>query len=218
MKKIDYKKGIVAVLSLSFIGLSGSAFGAGPEPYIGSIDYTAGMYPPRGYADCNGQEIAIGSNQALFAVIGTTYGGDGRTTFNLPEMRGRVPVHFGAGPGLNTSYILGQKGGTPTITQSVNQMPAHSHASTATSISVLKGVNAPGGEPRPGNNAIAKSNTGDSNFSSDAPSANMLTGSVTTTTTIVPKTAGGGQAFSIMQPFTALRCMIAVDGIYPPRS
>lgn len=217
MKKIDYKKSIVAALSLSFIGLSGSVQSASDSGYIGSVDYVAFNFAPRGSLSCDGQLLSISQYTTLYSLLGTTYGGDGRTSFALPDMRGRVPIHTGTGPGLST-YHMGPGGGVERATLTVNNMPVHSHASTATSTSVLKGVTAAGDSLPPAGKSIARSPVGDKNFSASAPSADMHTGSVTTTTTIVPKTAGGGQAFSIMQPYTVLRCIVATEGTYPPRS
>ena len=102
------------------------------EPFIGEISMVAFTFAPRGWAFCDGQLLAISQNTALFSLIGTTYGGDGRTTFALPDLRGRVPLHMGNGPGL-TSRPEGQKGGSETVTLTVSQMPAHNHQANASS-------------------------------------------------------------------------------------
>ena len=99
------------------------------EPFIAEIIMFGGNFAPRGWAFCDGQLLAINTNQALFSLLGTTYGGDGRTTFGLPDLRGRVPVHPGTGPGL-TQRRLGEKGGTETNTMNINQMPEHNHIIT----------------------------------------------------------------------------------------
>ena len=93
------------------------------EPFIGSIVMFAGNFAPQGWALCNGQLLPIQQNAALFSILGTTYGGDGKTTFALPDLRGRVPVHSGQGPGLSL-YNLGQSGGAENVTLTVNQLPA----------------------------------------------------------------------------------------------
>jgi len=98
------------------------------EPLIGQIMMFAGNFAPRGWAFCEGQLLAINQYQALFSILGTTYGGDGRTTFGLPDLRGRVPMHPGNGPGLS-SKRLGQKGGSETNTLNVSQLPSHNHLS-----------------------------------------------------------------------------------------
>ena len=99
------------------------------EPFIGQIIIFAGNFAIRGYAMCNGQILPIAQNTALFSILGTTYGGNGQTTFALPDLRSRVPLHFGQGPGLS-SYDLGQVGGTESVTITTNQMPAHFHSTS----------------------------------------------------------------------------------------
>ncbi|MCP3973971.1 MAG: phage tail protein [bacterium] len=98
----------------------------GTDPYLGEISWFAGNFAPRGWALCNGQLLQISQNPALFSVLGTTYGGDGRTTFALPDMRGRSPIHMGTGPGLSNRR-LGERGGSETTTISVANLPAHTH-------------------------------------------------------------------------------------------
>ena len=100
------------------------------EPFIGEISMFAGNFAPRGWAFCEGQLLPIAQNQSLFSILGTTYGGDGRTTFGLPDMRGRVSIHPGTGPGL-TNYRLGNKGGSETTTLTTNQLPSHNHTISA---------------------------------------------------------------------------------------
>ena len=101
------------------------------EPFIGQIMMFSGNFAPRGWAFCDGQLLAIAQNSALFSIVGTTYGGDGRTTFGLPDLRGRTPVHQGNGPGL-PPVSLGQKGGAASTTLIVQNLPAHTHAATVT--------------------------------------------------------------------------------------
>ncbi|GAB5552347.1 MAG: hypothetical protein Sapg2KO_19380 [Saprospiraceae bacterium] len=109
---------------IALVGLFPSRSGA--EPFIGEISMFGGNFAPRGWAFCNGQLLPIAQNTALFSLLGTTYGGDGRTTFGLPDLRGRVPVHFGNGPGLS-DYRLGQKGGAERMILNVTQIPSHNH-------------------------------------------------------------------------------------------
>ena len=223
MKKIDCKKGVVAALGLSLIGLSGSlqaASDTGSE-YMGSVEYVAFNFVPRDYASCDGQLMSISSNQALFSLLGTVYGGDGRSTFGLPNMKGRVPIHTGTLPGYG-DFTMGQMSGNPVATLQINNLPAHNHSVEVESIStsVLKGINSAGTVLIPGGNSIARSSTNTSkNFSSDAPSVDMNSGSVATGTvsTVTQQTVGNNQSFSIMQPYTVLRCIVAVQGLYPPR-
>ena len=100
------------------------------SPFIGQITLFAGNFAPRGWAFCNGQLLSIAQNTALFSILGTTYGGNGQTTFALPDLRGRVPVHAGQGPGLS-NYDLGQQGGAESVTLTTAQMPAHTHPANA---------------------------------------------------------------------------------------
>jgi microcystin-dependent protein len=102
------------------------------EPFVGEIRMFAGNFAPRGWSFCNGQLMAISQNSALFSLIGTIYGGDGRTTFALPDLRGRVPLHAGEAPGLS-HYALGQRGGAEQVALSVEHLPNHNHALMATS-------------------------------------------------------------------------------------
>ena len=102
------------------------------EPFIGEIRMFAGSFAPRGWALCDGQLLAVSQNDALFSLLGTIYGGDGRTTFGLPDMRGRIPIHFGSGPGL-TPRTLGNKFGSEHETLITNQLPSHSHTLQANS-------------------------------------------------------------------------------------
>ena len=101
----------------------------GVEPFIGEIEIFGFWFAPQGWAMCNGQFLPINQNQALFALLGTTYGGNGQTTFALPDLRGRVPLHFGQGPGLSP-YVLGEMAGTETVTLKASQMPIHNHTIT----------------------------------------------------------------------------------------
>ena len=170
------------------------------EPFIAEIKIWAGNFAPRGYASCNGQLLPIAQNTALFSLIGTTYGGDGRTTTGLPNLQGRVPMHPGHGPGL-TSRRLGEKGGTETVTLTENQMPAHKH--------VMKATASPGEAPGPDGNAFGRS-VGASIY---GPATNL----VPLEGNILPNT-GGSQAHNNNQPVLVLRFIIALVGVFPSRS
>lgn len=217
MKKIDYKKSLVAALSLTFVGMSGSVQSAGDGDFLGAMSYVAFNFAPRNYAKCDGQLLAISSNTALFSLLGTVYGGDGRTTFALPDMRGRVPIHQGQKPGFS-NYMMGPGSGAEGATLNIGNLPSHKHDVTAASTSVLNAVATPGDSFPPTGNSIARSSTGSKNYSTVAPSAAINAGSVVTTTTVTEQPAGGSQPFSIMQPYTVLNCVIATQGIFPPRS
>ncbi|AUS07266.1 phage tail protein [Tamlana carrageenivorans] len=160
----------------------------------------AGNFAPRGWAFCDGQLLAISQNQALFSLLGTTYGGDGRTTFALPDLRGRVPMHAGNGPGL-TPRTQGAKSGSETNTLSVSQMPSHSHPVNA--------VAEDGDQSVPTGNVPAGTKVLDKEYANATP--NTVMGSA------MIGNQGGGQPVNNMQPYTAIRFIIALSGIYPSR-
>lgn len=172
----------------------------GMDPFIGEIMLFAGNYAPNGYAFCDGQLLPISTNTALFSILGTMYGGNGITTFGLPDLRGRVPIHAGAGPGLPV-YSLGEKAGEATHLLSSSEMPAHSHVALAdtangTQSSPAGGLPArdPSGAPAYGVNAVAS-----------------LSGNAIGAT-------GGSQPHNNMPPYLGLHYCIALYGIFPPRS
>ena len=171
------------------------------EPFLGSLMIFAGNFAPRGWAFCNGQLLSIAQNTALFSLLGTTYGGDGVTTFALPDLRGRAPIHFGQGPGLS-NYVLGEASGTENVTLVISNLPAHSHTVNAS----IRGD----GSRSPTNNLLA----------SPAPDTNLYTATAADTTmnpTMIGPT-GGSQPFNNMQPFLTLNYCIALEGIFPSRS
>lgn len=172
---------------------------AGNEPFIGEISWFAGNFAPRGWAFCDGQLLPISSNTALFSLLGTTYGGDGKTTFALPDMRGRVAIHRGQGPGLS-NRSLGEKSGDESTTLTVNQMPAHTHALHASN-SAATSASPSGAVP---------ANTGRANNYDSAVNTDMNPSSIAAT--------GGGQAHNNMQPYNTLSCIIALQGLYPSRN
>ncbi|MCW5517436.1 phage tail protein [Muriicola sp. Z0-33] len=165
------------------------------EPFIGQIQAFGFNFAPRGWALCDGSLLAISSNEALFSLLGTIYGGDGRTTFGLPDLRGRAPMHFGTGPGFSTRTI-GQRGGSETNVIGVNNMPSHNHAIAAM---------AEGDSDDPTGNVVAGDGTNAFGTTSDisaAPTANT----------------GGGQAVNNMQPYLVVNYCIALTGVYPSRN
>jgi microcystin-dependent protein len=160
------------------------------EPFLGEIRMMSFVYAPRGWALCNGQLLAINQNQALFSLLGTMFGGDGRVNFQLPDLRGRTPIHVGSG------HTLAEKGGEQAHTVSIAELPQHAHVASATSDNAA--VDAPGG------NLLA---SGANQYA--APPVN---------TTLVPSTVtnvGGSQAHVNMQPFLTLSFCIALVGIFP---
>lgn len=169
------------------------------EPFIAEIRIWAGNFAPRGWAFCDGQLLPVSQNTALFSLIGTTYGGDGRSTTALPNLKGRAPMHPGRGPGL-TDRRLGQRGGTETVTLTEAEMPNHAHT--------LLG-SGPASQNVPTNAGHA---TNPSVRQYAAP--NNL---VDTADTALGNT-GGSQAHNNMQPFLTLSFIIALVGLYPSRS
>lgn len=180
------------------------------DGYIGQIIMFAGNFPPRNWAFCNGQLLPIAENQSLFSIIGTIYGGDGRTTFGLPDLRGRVPKHAGGenGPGL---YRVreGQMGGRETHTLSVAEMPSHSHQPH---------INVEGkvaDENSPINNMLAL--TSDSNVKIYTKSTTGAPDLALNDLSVTENKVGGGQAFSLQAPYLGVNFIIALEGIFPSR-
>lgn len=170
------------------------------EPFIAEIRIFAGNFAPRGWAFCNGQLLPVSQNTALFSLIGTTYGGDGRSTTALPNLEGRAPMHPGRGPGL-TSRRLGERGGVETVTLTEAQMPSHTHTvRAANEIGELRG---------PAGHALARS----SSATAYGPASNL----VPLADQALPS-AGGSQAHDNMQPYLTMNFIIALVGLYPSRS
>ena len=172
------------------------------DPFIGEIRMFAGNFAPQGWALCNGQLLSISQNTALFSLLGTTYGGDGRTTFALPDLRGRSPLHPGQGPGLSP-YDLGEQGGEENVTLQSGQMAAHNHAANASS-------NA-GDQAGPGGYIWAMPGAG----------RGLTMYTATANTSMHPSalgTSGGNEPHNNLSPRLGLSFIIALQGVYPPRS
>ncbi|CAN5524278.1 hypothetical protein BH10BAC5_BH10BAC5_27750 [soil metagenome] len=167
------------------------------QNFLGELMCVGYNFQTNGWALCNGQILSIAQNTALFSLLGTTYGGNGQTNFALPDLRGRVPMHFGQGPGLQ-NYSLGQTGGTETETLITSQLPVHNH-----------GVNV--------NTAIGTSNAPNGNFSAqNAEGINEYSAtSNSTMNTGAIGNSGGGQAHNNMQPYLVMNWQIALQGIFP---
>jgi microcystin-dependent protein len=171
------------------------------EPFVGEIRMFAGNFAPRGWALCDGQLLAISQNDALFSLLGTIYGGDGRTTFGLPDLRGRIPVHTGSGPGLSPRQI-GAKAGTETETLTIAQLPAHSHAAKAQAT--------PGDSGNPKNRHWAATSNTPAAYSNDPANSDMAAAMLSP--------VGGNQAHSNMMPYLCVNFIIALFGVYPSRN
>ena len=209
------KRAVLGMLAtVSVCCYSAPAAAQGTDPFLGQLMLVPYNFCPRGWANAEGQILSIAQNTALFSLLGTTYGGDGQTTFGLPDLRGRVPISQGQGTGLS-NYSLGQVGGTETVTLTVNQMPTHNHAATATAlIRVVGGQQA--NTPNPLRNSFAITGTANT-FSTGTPTNNYMdSNSINATVTV--GNAGGNQPFSILQPYLALQWCIALTGIYPSRN
>lgn len=180
--------------------------------FLGEIKMFGGNFPPRGYAQLDGQTLQISQHTALFSILGTTYGGDGRSTFRLPDMRGRAPVHAGSGPGLSDRR-LGQSGGTEENTLTTANLPSHSH--TATTTATLRATSASGRDNAPEGNVLA--DDGADRIYSDA-TADVAMGSTAIEATTVVSAAGGGLPVNNIQPFQAINYIICLSGIFPSRS
>jgi len=173
------------------------------EPFIAEIRIFAGNFAPRSWAFCNGQLLPVAQNTALFSLIGTTYGGDGRSTTALPNLQGRAPMHPGRGPGL-TDRRLGQRGGVETVTLTEAQMPNHTHT--------LRASNLPGDLQVPASDrSLARAQGG------NAYQQNTSSNLVPMADQALPN-AGGSQAHNNMQPYIAINYIIALQGLYPSRS
>jgi len=182
------------------------------EPFIGQIMYFGGNFAIRNWALCQGQLLSISSNTALFSILGTTYGGDGRTTFGLPDDRGRVLIGAGSGPGLS-NYALGSRGGAEFTTLTVGQLPAHNHGLT-TGSAVLQGTNAAGDTAVLAGNALALSFA--RTHSTVPPTEAMHVDSIALEGST--QNTGSGQSHDNRQPYLTVNCLIALQGVFPSRN
>ncbi len=183
------------------------------DPFIGQIMMFGGNFAPRGWALCNGQLLSIAANSALFSILGTTYGGDGRTTFALPDLRGRVPISPGHGPGLS-SYYAGQKGGVESVTLNTTQIPSHNHTATGkvatggdNDVKDTSAGNLLASEARGGSDVLDIYNNGPgTGFMADN-SVQVTVGNT-----------GGNLSHENRPPFLAVNYIIALQGVFPSRS
>jgi microcystin-dependent protein len=190
------------------------------NPYLGEIVLFSFNFAPRGWVQCNGQLLPINQNQALFALLGTTYGGNGQTTFALPDMRGRAALGFDqgtAGPGLS-NYPLGQSSGTESITLGQAQMPLHSHALTPSAVTPTARCRSGGGNQQTpvGNVPAADASGTVATYSNAAPDASMSTASVAVAGTMTAALTGSSQPHDNRQPYLAMTFCIATQGVFPP--
>ena len=163
------------------------------EPFLSEIRIMSFVFAPKGWALCNGQFLPINQNQALFSLLGTTFGGDGRVNFALPDLRGRVPIHVGSG------HTLGEKGGEQAHTLSISEIPQHVHVANATSATSTTNV--------PGNTTVLAQSTSSQLYTAAAALVAMAPNTLAN--------VGGSQAHLNMQPFLVLSFCIALQGIFP---
>ncbi|MFI7856939.1 MULTISPECIES: phage tail protein [Pseudomonas] len=209
------------------------------DPYLGEIRMAGFNFNPYGWALCQGQTVPLSQNTALFALLGTQFGGDGVSTFALPDLRGRTPVGQGQGPGL-AMYEMGEKGGTETVTQSLTNMPPHNHVVQSNVSSALSGstalqvVNAEATSPQPipggclgvvndgGGGALNLYHDGLDNSGNPLPRVSLasqtvpVSGAITATNTV--SVTGSGVAIPVLSPFISVNFIIAMQGVFPTRN
>ena len=191
-------RGLATVCLLFVLGMQTTMSLAEDQPFVGEMIWVPYNFAPKGWAFCDGQLLPIAQNTALFSLLGTTYGGNGQTTFALPDMRGKLMINVGLGPGL-TDYVQGESGGEATHTLLQSEMPAHYHglqASTATETATT-----------PANNLFGQS----------APGKQYGQGPTTYMSANAVGISGGGQPHNNMMPYGTLNCIIALQGIFPSR-
>lgn len=193
------------------------------EAYMGTVMAWAPTFAPRGWLFCRGQILGINQNTALFSLIGTTYGGDGQTTFALPNLQSRVPIGVGQGPGLS-NYVPGQLAGSETVTLNINEMPAHNHPAQATAAPIsVSSANADSATPANGSSIAVPGSVSGRDFTStlgfNSASPDIALNPATAgAATVTVGMAGGSQAHDNMQPYLALNFIICTEGIFPPRN
>lgn len=188
-------------------GSADTARAQGADPFMGQLMLVPYQYCPRGWIEANGTILSISQNSALFSLYGTTYGGDGVTTFAVPNLQSRMVIGQGQGPGLSP-YVMGQAAGTESVTLNSTQMPMHTHIAQST----LKGSEGDVNTPSP-NGALL--GTAGQNFytSNGQPDQTLSSASVSTQLSL----AGGSQPFQTLNPYLALRWCVSMTGIYPSR-
>ncbi len=171
------------------------------NPYLGEIRIFGGNFAPKDWAVCSGQLLPIAANTALFSILGTTYGGDGRVSFGLPNLQGSIPIHAGQGPGLSP-YALGEKGGTTTVSLTASEVASHNHTFNC------------------GSGGRGEVNTVTGNVNSDAPFQTNIYAAASDGSTMSPtmlSPSPPSQPHENMQPYVTLTFIIALAGIFPPR-
>jgi microcystin-dependent protein len=171
------------------------------EPFVGEVRMFGGSFAPAGWAFCAGQLMPISENETLFNLIGTTYGGDGQSTFALPDLQGRFPMHAGQGPGISQTYQLGEKDGVESVTLTANQTPIHNHGFVAST--------AVANSNTPANQVIAQS-TQRAVYYEDVPTTNLAANAISQ--------VGGSQPHENLQPYLCITFIISLFGIFPSQN
>jgi len=190
------------------------------QPFLGMIILVPYNFAPRGWAFCNGQILPISQNTALFSLLGTTFGGNGVTTFALPDLRSRVPIGAGQGTGLS-NYVLGQTGGIETVTLTLNELPLHTHVVTLNGLGATANVkNAAGNQQSPVGNvpAIEAAGVTATYSSAGPPFSTMASGAISVTGTASAANTGASQPFTNIEPYLTVNYCIALQGIFPSRN
>lgn len=201
------------------------------EPYIGQIQAFGFNFPPRGWSTCAGQQLSIAQNSALFSLLGTVYGGNGQTTFALPDLRGRSAISYGQGPGLSL-YDIGEASGTESTTLTLNNMPSHNHTAVASATTgtvqitaTLQANSAVGSNALPAAGNYLAGLAGKAGFYATSAGTTVDLAGVTATGTVsggAPAVTvannGGSQPMSILSPYLALNFCIALTGVFPSRN
>lgn len=225
-------------LSLALVSsaslFSTNSFACSSQPYLGGMCAFGGNFAIRGWAKAEGQLLPIASNSALFSILGTIYGGDGRTTFALPDLRGRAAIGSGRGPGL-ADFRIGQRGGRESVILTAANMPIHNHGATTTvttvvdstgSSAVLRALAANASTNVPTDNTLANSPRRENIYSNNAPNVDMALDSIdltlnlnaTSNANTAVNNAGGSQSFSIRDPYLTVTWLIATQGLFPSRN
>lgn len=206
---------VTALLCLTFNDAK-----AQQEGFLGEVKMFAGNFAPRGWAFCDGQLLPISQNSALFSILGTMYGGDGRTTFALPDLRGRVAMGVGNGPGLQ-DYRQGSRGGSEFKTLNITEMPSHNHLATVSGITATINVNEEDGTAKDPNGKYIGISEVTGIYNSDVPDGTTKMGAETISVTggnVSVANNGGNQAFDNRQPYLAIRYIICLQGVFPSRN
>lgn len=188
------------------------------NPFVGQIALIASDFAPRGWAFCNGQILSVSDYPVLYGLIGNTYGGKVNVSFALPDLRGRVPIHSGQGPGLS-NYNLSQKGGEETVTLNMLQIPSHTHLATVTDGNASIPVNTTDGNADSTNPATGVlSNIGNDLYTSSTPNGTYPAAAPVTGTAVTNSLTGGSESHSNIQPYIAINYVISLEGMFPRRN